>query len=58
MAIQMNMSGKEIDRNLGAICDLLKLAEDPLNDDKVIYVRRGSQAIETAFALFDIAELM
>ena len=58
MAIQTNMSGKEIDRNLWAICDLLKLAEDPLNDDKVIYVRRGSQAIETALALFDIVELM
>ena len=58
MAIQTDMSGKEIDRNLRAICDLLRLAEDPLNDNKVIYVRRGKQAIDTALALFDIVELI
>lgn len=57
MAIQTNMSGNEIDRNLRAICDLLKLAEDPANDNKVIYVRRGKQAVDTALALFDIVEL-
>lgn len=57
MAISTLMSGKEIDRNLRAICDLLKLAEDPENDNKVIYVRRGKQAIETGLALFDITEL-
>lgn len=51
------MNGKEIDRNLRAICDLLKLAEDPANDNKVIYVRRGKQAVDTALALFDIVEL-
>ena len=58
MAIQTDMSGKEIDRNLKAICGLLKLAEDPENDNKVVYVRRGNQAIEDGFALFDITELM
>ena len=58
MAIKTDMSGKEIDRNLRAFCDLLKLAEDPENDGKVVYVRRGNQSIEDGFALFDITELV
>ena len=57
MAINTMMSGKEIDRNLSAVCDLLKLAEDPENDNKVVYIRRGTQAIENGTSLFDVMDL-
>ena len=57
MAINTIMSGKEIDRNLKAICDLLKLAENQENNGKVVYVCRGTQAIENGSAFFDVAEL-
>ena len=57
MAINTMMSGKEIDRTLEAVCDLLKLAEDPSNNNKVVCVRRGTQAMENGSAFFDVTEL-
>lgn len=53
MAINTQMSGKEIDRILKAIND----AENPDNNGKVIYIRRGELAFEDGDALFAVTEL-
>ena len=53
MAIQTDMSGKEIDRVLKAIND----AENTDNNDKVIYIRRGELAFEDGSVLFSVTEL-
>lgn len=53
MAIQTEMSGKEIDRVLKAIND----AANTDNNNKVVYIRRGELAFEDGETLFDVAEL-
>ena len=54
MAINTQMSGKEIDRVLKAIND----AENTDNNGKVIYIRRGELAFEDGDALFAVTELV
>lgn len=54
MAINTQMSGKEIDRVLKAIND----AEDVNNNNKVIYIRRGELAFEDGQTLFSVTELV
>lgn len=53
MAINTQMSGKEIDRVLKAIND----AENADNNDKIIYIRRGELAFDTEENLFTVVEL-
>ena len=53
MAIQTDMSGKEIDRVLKAICD----AENVENNGLILYVRRGEIAFDTEENLFTITPL-
>ena len=53
MAIQADMSGKEIDRVLKAIYD----AETPDNDGLILYIRRGEIAFDTEENLFTINPL-
>ena len=53
MAIQTDMNGQEIDRVLKAIND----AENPDNNDKIIYIRHGELAFDTEENLFTVVEL-
>lgn len=53
MAINTQMSGKEIDRVLKAIHD----AENTDNNGLVIYIRNGQLAFDTAENLFNVVEL-
>ena len=53
MAIQTDMSGKEIDRVLKAIHD----AESPDNEGLILYIRRGEIAFDTYENLFTITPL-
>ena len=53
MAIQTNMSGKEIDRVLKAIHD----AENEDNNGLILYIRRGEIAFDTEENLFTITPL-
>ena len=53
MAIQTDMSGKEIDRVLKAIND----AENADNNGLIIYIRRGEFAFDTYENLFTVEEL-
>ena len=50
MAIQTDMSGKEIDRVLKAIHD----AENADNNGLILYIRRGEIAFDTEENLFTI----
>ena len=47
------MSGRDIDWNLRTILDAMN-AE---NNDKVIYIKRGTLAFEDGDILFDVTEL-
>ena len=53
MAIQTDMSGKEIDRVLKAIHD----AENEDNNGLILYIRRGEIAFDTEENLFTITSL-
>ena len=53
MAINTQMSGKEIDRVLKAIND----AENTDNNGLIIYIRRGELAFDTYENLFTVEEL-
>ena len=53
MAIQTDMSGKEIDRVLKAIHD----AENADNDGLILYIRLGEIAFDTEENLFTITPL-
>jgi hypothetical protein len=53
MAIQTDMSGKEIDRVLKAFYD----AENPDNNGLILYIRHGELAFDTYENLFTIVEL-
>ena len=53
MAIQTDMSGKEIDRVLKALHD----AENADNDGLILYIRRGEIAFDTEENLFTIETL-
>ena len=53
MAIQTDMSGKEIDRVLKAIHD----AENTDNNGLILYIRRGEIAFDTEENLFTITPL-
>ena len=53
MAINTQVSGKEIDRTLKAIYE----AQNTDNNGKVIYIRRGKLAFENPEILFDVTEL-
>ena len=53
MAIQADMSGKEIDRALKAIHD----AENPDNEGLILYIFRGELAFDTEENLFTIETL-
>ena len=53
MAIQTDMSGKEIDRVLKAFHD----AENPDNEGLILYIRRGEIAFDTYENLFTIEKL-
>ena len=53
MAIQTDMSGKEIDRVLKAIHD----AENENNNGLILYIRRGEIAFDTEENLFTITPL-
>ena len=53
MAIQTNMSGKEIDRVLKALHD----AENEDNNGLILYIRRGKIAFDTEENLFTITPL-
>ena len=53
MAIQTDMSGKEIDRVLKAIYD----AENTENNGLILYIRRGEIAFDTEENLFTITPL-
>lgn len=53
MAIQTDMSGKEIDRVLKAIHD----AENTENNGLILYIRRGEIAFDTEENLFTVVEL-
>ena len=53
MAIQTDMSGKEIDRVLKAFHD----AENAENNGSILYIRRGELAFDTEENLFTITPL-
>ena len=53
MAIQTEMSGKEIDRVLKALHD----AENADNNGLILYIRRGELAFDTYENLFTIETL-
>lgn len=53
MAIQTEMSGKEIDRVLKAFHD----AENSDNNGLILYVRRGEIAFDTEENLFTVVKL-
>ena len=53
MAIQTEMSGKEIDRVLKAFHD----AENSVNNGLILYVRRGEIAFDTEENLFTVVKL-
>lgn len=53
MAIQTEMSGKEIDRVLKALHD----AENADNNGLILYIRRGEIALDTYENLFTIETL-
>ena len=53
MAIQTDMSGKEIDRVLKALHD----AENADNNGLILYIRRGEIAFDTEENLFTVVEL-
>ena len=53
MAIQTDMSGKEIDRVLKAFHD----AENADNNGLILYIRRGEIAFDTEENLFTVMEL-
>ena len=53
MAIETEMSGKEISRVLKAICD----AENPDNNGLILYIRRGELAFDTEENLFTVVKL-
>ena len=53
MAIQTEMSGKEIDRVLKALHD----AENADNNGLILYIRRGEIAFDTEENLFTIETL-
>jgi hypothetical protein len=53
MAIQTEMSGKEIDRVLKALHD----AENEDNEGLILYIRRGEIAFDTEDNLFTITPL-
>ena len=53
MAIQTEMSGKEIDRVLKALHD----AENADNNGLILYIRRGELAFDTEENLFTIETL-
>lgn len=53
MAIQTEMSGKEIDRVLKALHD----AENPDNEGLILYIRRGEIAFDTEENLFTVETL-
>ena len=53
MAIQTDMSGKEIDRVLKAIHD----AENADNNGLILYIRRGEITFDTEENLFTITPL-
>ena len=53
MAIQTEMSGKEIDRVLKALHD----AENTKNNGLILYIRRGELAFDTEENLFTIETL-
>lgn len=53
MAIQTDMSGKEIDRVLKAFHD----AESPDNEGLILYIRHGEIAFDTEENLFTIETL-
>lgn len=53
MAIQTDMSGKEIDRVLKALHD----AENADNNGLILYIRRGEIAFDTEENLFTVETL-
>ena len=53
MAINTNMSGKELDRVLKAIND----AENTDNNGLIIYIRNGQLAFDTEENLFTVVQL-
>ncbi len=53
MAIQTDMSGKEIDRVLKALHD----AENADNNGLILYIRHGEIAFDTEENLFTVVEL-
>ena len=53
MAIQTDMSGKEIDRVLKALHD----AENADNNGLILYIRRGELAFDTEENLFTVETL-
>lgn len=53
MAIQTNMSGKEIDRVLKALHDAMNAD----NNGLILYIRRGEIAFDTEENLFTITPL-
>ena len=53
MAIQTEMSGKEIDRVLKALRD----AENADNNGLILYIRRGELAFDTEENLFTVETL-
>lgn len=50
-------TGEQIDANLGAIANVLKMATKRQNDGKVLYIRRGKIVLEDGNNLFDILKL-
>ena len=54
MAINTQMSGKEIDRILKAINDIQNID----NNGKVIYIKQGGTVTEDGETLFDVTELV
>lgn len=53
MAIQTDMSGKEIDQTLKAFLN----AEDDENKGLILYIRKGELAFDTEENLFSVATL-
>lgn len=53
MAIETDMSGKEIDRVLKALYD----AENADNNGLILYIRRGELAFDTEENLFTVTPL-
>lgn len=51
--IRTQMSGRDIDWNLRQILDAMNTE----NNDKVIYIKRGTLAFENGEVLFDVTEL-